>query len=406
MIKNNKIINDPVYGFLTIPSELIFELIQHPFFQRLRRIKQLGMTDYVYPGATHSRFHHALGALQLMTKAVQTLRHKEVKITDAEAEALYIGILLHDIGHGPYRNTLENSLAKNVPHEFISLKMMHALNTEFKGKLDLAIKIFQNQYKKAFCYQLISGQLDMDRLDYLNRDSFFTGVTEGVVGSERIINMLNVVNDELVVEEKGIYSIEKFIIARRLMYWQVYLHKTVVATDILLTNIINRAAEVSKAGIHLFATPALTWFLENEVNKKIFDENPLALQHFTNLDDSDIFSAIKTWQTCDDKVLCLLSRNLVERQLPKIQIASKPFDDKLVSDKQAEICQKYKLKSLEAAYFASQSLIKNDAYKEESKHINILMKDGSVIDVTDASDNYNLKALKQTVKKYYLSYYP
>jgi len=406
MIKNNKIVNDPVYGFLTIPSDLIFELIQHPFFQRLRRIKQLGMTDYVYPGATHSRFHHALGALQLMTKAVFTLRDKGVKITDAEAEALYIGILLHDIGHGPYSHTLEHTLVRNVSHEYISLKMMHELNIEFKGKLDLAIKIFQNQYKKAFCYQLISGQLDMDRLDYLSRDSFFTGVTEGVVGSERIINMLNVVNDELVVEEKGIYSIEKFIIARRLMYWQVYLHKTVVATDIVLTNIIKRAAEVSKQGVKLFATPALEWFLENEVTKKTFEEQPLALKNFASLDDSDIFSAIKAWQICDDKVLRILCKNLVERHLPKIMVSSKPFEESLVIEKQNLICQKHKLKSVEAPYFASQNLIKNDAYKDESTRINILMKDGTIKDVTEASDNYNLKALKQTVKKYYLSYYP
>lgn len=406
MIKNNKIVNDPVYGFLTIPSDLIFELIQHPFFQRLRRIKQLGMTDYVYPGATHSRFHHALGALQLMTKAVYTLREKGVKITEAEAEALYIGILLHDIGHGPYSHTLEHTLVRSVSHEYISLKMMHELNIEFKGKLDLAIKIFQNQYKKAFCYQLISGQLDMDRLDYLSRDSFFTGVTEGVVGSERIINMLNVVEDELVVEEKGIYSVEKFIIARRLMYWQVYLHKTVVATDIVLTNIIKRAAEVSKQGIKLFATPALEWFLENEVTKKTFEEQPQALKNFASLDDSDIFSAIKAWQICDDKVLRILCKNLVERHLPKIMVSSKPFEEELVVQKQNLICQKHKLKNVEAPYFASQNLIKNDAYKDESTRINILMKDGTIKDVTEASDNYNLKALKQTVKKYYLSYYP
>ncbi|MDI1234796.1 MAG: HD domain-containing protein [bacterium] len=406
MIKNNKIINDPVYGFLTIPSDLIFELIQHPFFQRLRRIKQLGMTDYVYPGATHSRFHHALGALQLMTKAVYTLREKGVKITDAEAEALYIGILLHDIGHGPYSHTLEHTLIQSVSHEYISLKMMHELNIEFKGKLDLAIKIFQNQYKKAFCYQLISGQLDMDRLDYLSRDSFFTGVTEGVVGSERIINMLNVVDDELVVEEKGIYSIEKFIIARRLMYWQVYLHKTVVATDIVLTNIIKRAAEVSKAGVKLFATPSLEWFLENDVTKKTFADTPLALKNFASLDDSDIFSAIKAWQHCDDKILRILCKNLVERHLPKILVSSKPFEESVVLEKQSLICQRHKLKSIEASYFAAQNLIKNDAYKDESTRINILMKDGTIKDVTEASDNYNLKALKQTVKKYYLSYYP
>ncbi|MES2619132.1 MAG: HD domain-containing protein [Bacteroidota bacterium] len=404
-MKSSKIVNDPVYGFLTIPTELVFDLIQHPYFQRLRHIKQLGMTDYVYPGATHSRFHHALGALQLMIKAVQTLRSKEVVITDEESEALYVGILLHDIGHGPYSHTLENSLVNNVPHEFISLRLMHQLNIEFKGQLDLAIRIFQNNYKKKFLAQLISGQLDMDRLDYLSRDSFFTGVTEGVVGSERIINMLNVKNDELVVEEKGIYSVEKFIIARRLMYWQVYLHKTVVATDILLTNIIRRASEISKKGVKLYATPALAWFLENDIKKKHFETDNIALNHFTSLDDSDIFSAIKVWQTCDDKILRLLSKNLVERKLPKIEVSSKPFEEQLVNDKQKRISQKFQLKNNEALYFANQHLIKNDAYKDESTRINILKKTGKVVDVTEASDNYNLKALKQTVRKYYLSYY-
>lgn len=404
-MNNNKIINDPVYGFITIPNAFIFQLIEHPFFQRLRRIKQLGLSEYVYPGATHSRFHHALGALHLMVNAVTILKQKDINISDEEAEALYAGILLHDIGHGPYSHTLEHTLVKNVNHEYISLLLMQQLNTEFKGKLDLTLKIFQNQYKKKFLYQLISGQLDMDRLDYLGRDSFFTGVTEGIVGSERIINMLNVVKDELVVEEKGIYSIEKFIIARRLMYWQVYLHKTVVAADILLTNIIKRAAYLVKKGEILFATPALLWFLNNEATKKTFEENTIALEQFILLDDSDIFSAIKTWQYCNDKVLAQLSQNLVLRKLPKILVQNKPFETQIIKAKQKEMCTLFSIKSNDAEYFAKENLIKNDAYKNESTRINILKKDGKVVDVTDASDNYNLKALRKTVKKYYLSYY-
>lgn len=406
MMNKNKIINDPVYGFLTVPGALVYELIEHPYFQRLRRIKQLGMSEYVYPGATHSRFHHALGALHLMVNAVQTLRSKEVKISEKEAEALYIGILLHDIGHGPYSHSLEHSLIKQVAHEKISLMMMEKLNVEFKGKLDLAIRIFKNEYHKAFMHQLISGQLDMDRLDYLARDSFFTGVTEGVVGSERIINMLNVVDDELVVEEKGIYSIEKFIIARRLMYWQVYLHKTVVASDILLTNTMKRASELSNAGKNLFATPALEFFLENHVSYNMFLEDPKVLQRFVQLDDSDIMAAIKTWQNADDKVLSLLSRNLVNRRLPKIVLSEKPFTNDELKQKQDQVNHLFQLKAGESVYFATMNMIKNDAYQvEKSNSIKILMKSGKVLDVTDASDNYNLKALKQTVKKYYLSFY-
>jgi len=406
MMNKNKIINDPVYGLITIPGTLVYELIEHPYFQRLRRIKQLGMSDYVYPGATHSRFHHALGALHLMEKAVQTLRSKDVKITDKEAEALYIGILLHDIGHGPYSHSLEHSLIKQVAHEKISLMMMEKLNIEFKGKLELAIKIFNNKYHKAFLHQLISGQLDMDRLDYLGRDSFFTGVTEGVVGSERIIHMLNVVDDELVVEEKGIYSIEKFIIARRLMYWQVYLHKTVVAADILLTNTMKRASELANAGRNLFATPALEFFLENNVSNQMFLEDPKVLQKFVQLDDSDIISAIKTWQYSEDKVLSLLSRNLVNRRLPKIILSDKPFSNDELKAKQDQVINVFQLKAGESVYFATMNMIKNDAYQvEKSTSIKILMKNKEVMDVTDASDNYNLKALRQTVKKYYLSFY-
>ncbi len=405
-MKKSKIINDPVYGFLTIPCKLVYDLIEHPFVQRLRRIRQLGMTEYVYPGATHSRFHHALGALHLMVNAVHTLRLKNVKISDAEAEALYCGILLHDIGHGPYSHSLEHTLIKSVPHESISLMMMQELNKQFRGRLDLTINIFTNRYRKAFLHQLISGQLDMDRLDYLGRDSFYTGVSEGIIGSERIINMLDVVGDELVVEEKGIYSIEKFIVARRLMYWQVYLHKTVVAADVLLTATMRRAADVARQGVQLKASDALEFFLKSEISKEKFLNDPDVIAQFIRLDDSDVINAIKDWQHSDDKVLSILARNMVNRRLPKIQIASKAFTGKDLNDAREEMLAKYKLRDEEAHYFATTGILVNDAYKvEKSTGIRILKKNGEVMDVTEASDNYNLRALNQTVKKYYLSFY-
>ena len=401
-----KIINDPVYGFITIPGKLIYDLLEHPFVQRLRRIKQLGMSELVYPGATHSRFHHALGAMHLMQKAVQTLRQKSVEITDAEAEALYSAILLHDLGHGPYSHSLEHTLIHHVAHENVSLMMMNQMNEELNGQLDLCIAIFTNQYHKKFLHSLISGQLDMDRLDYLGRDSFYTGVSEGIIGADRIINMLDVYNDELVVEEKGIYSIEKFIIARRLMYWQVYLHKTVVAADLLLTNIMRRAAELSENGTRLTASPSLAYFLENKVSNKQFKEDAEVMKHFIQLDDNDVFSAIKSWQFTEDKVLALLSRHLVNRRLPKMLVSTKQFSEETLIEKEQAVAALFKLKTDEIKYFASMATIKNDAYKvEKSTSIKIKMKSGEVLDVTDASDNYNLKSLNQTVKKYYLSFY-
>lgn len=401
-----KIINDPVYGFITIPGKLIYDLLEHPFVQRLRRIKQLGMSELVYPGATHSRFHHALGAMHLMQKAVQTLRQKSVEITDAEAEALYSAILLHDLGHGPYSHSLEHTLIHHVAHENVSLMMMNQMNEELNGQLDLCIAIFTNQYHKKFLHSLISGQLDMDRLDYLGRDSFYTGVSEGIIGADRIINMLDVYNDELVVEEKGIYSIEKFIIARRLMYWQVYLHKTVVAADLLLTNIMRRAAELSENGTRLTASPSLAFFLENKVSNKQFKEDAEVMKHFIQLDDNDVFSAIKSWQFTEDKVLALLSRHLVNRRLPKMLVSTKQFSEETLIEKEHAVAALFKLKTDEIKYFASMAMIKNDAYKvEKSTSIKIKMKSGEVLDVTDASDNYNLKSLNQTVKKYYLSFY-
>jgi hypothetical protein len=406
-MSTNKIINDPVYGFLNIPSKLVYDLIQHPYVQRLRRIRQLGMTEIVYPGATHTRFHHALGALHLMMNAIDVLKDKGVKISDAETEALHCAILLHDIGHGPYSHSLEHALIQAVPHESISLMLMQELNKVFKGKLDLCIQIFTNQYKKAFLHQLISSQLDMDRLDYLGRDSFYTGVSEGIIGSDRIIHMLNVVDDELVIEEKGIYSIEKFIIARRLMYWQVYLHKTVVATDVMLTNIIKRAAELSRQGQSLPASPALQFFLNKAVSKQAFLTQTEVLEQFVALDDADVLSAIKQWQTASDKVLSKLSQALINRHLPKVKIANKPFTAKEIEAVQDLAQKRFKVSEQDAPYFASMNTLANNAYKvEKQTAIRILMKTGEVLDVTDASDNYNLKALNQTVKKYCLSFYP
>jgi HD superfamily phosphohydrolase len=406
-MSTNKIINDPVYGFLNIPSKLVYDLIQHPYVQRLRRIRQLGMTEIVYPGATHTRFHHALGALHLMMNAIDVLKDKGVKISDAETEALHCAILLHDIGHGPYSHSLEHALIQAVPHESISLMLMQELNKVFKGKLDLCIQIFTNQYKKAFLHQLISSQLDMDRLDYLGRDSFYTGVSEGIIGSDRIIHMLNVVDDELVIEEKGIYSIEKFIIARRLMYWQVYLHKTVVATDVMLTNIIKRAAELSRQGQSLPASPALQFFLNKAVSKQAFLKQAEVLEQFVALDDADVLSAIKQWQTASDKVLSKLSQALINRHLPKVKIANKPFTAKEIEAVQDLAQKRFKVSEQDAPYFASMNTLANNAYKvEKQTAIRILMKTGEVLDVTDASDNYNLKALNQTVKKYCLSFYP
>lgn len=402
----SKIINDPVYGFLTIPGQLIYQLIQDPFFQRLRRIKQLGVTDFVYPGATHSRFHHALGALNLMTHAVDILRNKGVEITENEAEALFAGILLHDIGHGPYSHSLENSIVQEISHENISFLLMKKLNQKLNGQLDLMLEIFSNQYHKKFLHQLISGQLDMDRLDYLSRDSFFTGVIEGQVGAQRIINMLNAVDNELVVEEKGIYSIEKFIIARRLMYWQVYLHKTVVAADILLINIMKRARELSAKGDTFYISKSLQYFLSHKVTIKQLEQDEISLNHFILLDDSDILFSIKEWQNASDPVLSQLSKNFMNRNLPKLILSPKNIATDLILEKRKEAEKKMNLSAQEIDYFVVTGILKNDAYRvDKYNSIKVLKKDKMVLDVAEASDNYNLKALKDTVKKYYLSFY-
>ena len=403
-MNKKKIINDPVYGFISIPSDLIFDLIEHPYFQRLRYIKQVGMTHLVYPGALHTRFHHALGALHLMSLAVETLRYKGQKITEAEEEAVSIAILLHDIGHGPFSHALEQVIIKGVDHEDISKLLMERLNKEFNGHLSMAIEIFNGTYPKNFLHQLVSSQLDMDRMDYLNRDSFFTGVSEGVISSDRIIKMLNVVDDHVVVEEKGIYSIEKFLIARRLMYWQVYLHKTVIAAEQLLSRILKRAREVALTGEELKCTPALNHFLVNSINSEAFLMEDKNLEIFAGLDDTDIMAAVKIWEGSKDFVLSKLCYDLVRRNLYHVDISNELPDQEKVEVLKAKAAKKYGVSIHDASYFVFTDEVRNNAYKTGDGSILILMKDGSVKDITSASDNSNLESLAKTVKKYILCY--
>ena len=397
-----KIINDPVYGFITIPNTLISELIEHSYFQRLRRISQMGMSYLVYPGAHHTRFHHALGAMFLMQKAVQILRFKGVVISSEEEEALYIAILLHDIGHGPFSHAMENSIVDNVNHEEISLLFMEQLNREFNNRLTLAITIFKNSYKRKFLHQLVSGQLDMDRLDYLKRDSFYTGVSEGSINSERLISMLNVSDDQLVVEEKGIYSVEKFIVARRLMYWQVYLHKTGIVAEQLLLRVLKRAKELTKSGVHLSSSSALSFFLENSISLDKFSSE--VLDTFAQLDDYDIMSAMKLWANSEDFVLKNLSQMLLNRNLLSIKMSSAPFSNDKIQKKKEAFMEKYQLSDHEATYFVFHGEIFNQAYSMDKDTINLLRKNGKIIDVAQASDQLNLKALSNRVVKHYLCY--
>lgn len=397
-----KIYNDPVYGFISIPFPLIGELIEHPYFQRLRRIKQLGLTHYVYPGALHTRFHHALGASFLMTQAIETLRSKGIEITEAEAEAVTVAILLHDIGHGPFSHALEHSIVTDVNHEVISALFMNELNNVFNGRLQMAIAIFQNQYHKKFLHQLVSSQLDMDRLDYLNRDSFFTGVSEGVISSERIIRMLAVHDDSLVVEQKGIYSVEKFLIARRLMYWQVYLHKTVLAAENLLVNILKRAKELADEGVPLFATPALNFFLENNITETDFVTNKNVLKLFAALDDFDVFTSVKVWCNHDDKILAHLCINLIDRKLYKIKIQKERIIGVELKSMQQKAVEVLTIDKKMAGYFVFEGEVFNNAYQINSENINILFKDGAVVDIANASDNLNISVLAEPIVKHYL----
>lgn len=401
----SKIINDPLHGFLAIPSALVYDVVQHPYFQRLRRIRQLGMNEWVYPGATHTRFHHALGAMSLMTKAIETLRRKGVEITDLEAEGAILGILMHDIGHGPYSHTLEYTLAQGVNHELISIMLMERMNEEFGGALALAISIFKGEYlQKPFLHQLISGELDMDRLDYLMRDSFYTGVSEGIVGVDRIIHMLNVKDGDLVVEEKGIYSVEKFLVARRLMYWQVYLHKTVIAADALLVSILQRARELAKEGHALGSYHPLMHFLFKDVNPDDFTGEDLDL--FVQLDDIDIMSAIKEWQFHQDYILREMSLRLLRRNLPKIRVQLAEIDGGLIHMMRSQAAAVFGVNDNRIIdYLVHVGVLKNDAYKSDGGGIRIMKKDGTLVDVAEASDNYNLASLKDTVTKHYITYW-
>jgi len=410
-LKTNKkkIINDPVFGFINIRSELVFDLIEHPYFQRLRRIKQLGLSCLVFPGANHTRFEHALGALHLMRSAIAILKLKGQEISEDEADAVTIAILLHDIGHGPFSHVLENTLVPDVPHECISLLLMEELNRQFEGKLDLAIRIFTDQYPKRFLYQLVSSQLDMDRLDYLSRDSFFSGVSEGIIGAERIIKMLNVQNDELVVEYKGIYSVENFLIARRLMYWQVYLHKTVISAEYLLINVLARARELAMEGTEIFATPVLKVFLSRQILLEDFIQNRIiagrtALDLFASLDDNDIFASVKEWQEHPDSILSYLSKCVINRRLFKIKISKKPFSEMKIIKLKEKISEHFKVSDNQVQYFLINDTISNSAYnKASSNKINVLFKNNKTSDISDASD-INLSVFSETVRKYFVCY--
>ena len=399
-----KIINDPIYGFIQIPFESVFRLIEHPFFQRLRRIRQLGLTHLVYPGAHHTRFHHAMGSMHLMTEAIEVLRRKGHIIHDEEEEAVTIAILLHDIGHGPFSHALENSLVSFTTHEELSDLFMERLNDDLNNTLTLAIRIFRNQYSKKFLHQLVSGQLDMDRLDYLNRDSFFTGVSEGVISSDRIIKMLDIHNDELAIEAKGIYSIENFIVARRLMYWQVYLHKTVVSAENLLIHILRRAKELLQNKIDLFATPSVKNFLSNNYTRQDFIKDRNLLDLFAALDDSDISASVKVWSTHSDKILSDLCTRLVNRKLFKIILQDKPFESKFVSDIREKVKKLSGVSDADTSYYLFQGMLVNNAYNSDLDKINILFRDGSVCDITEAADTLNIKILSKPVEKYYLCF--
>jgi len=401
MITTYKIINDPVHGFVNIPSGLILEIVEHPYFQRLRDIKQLGLTNLVYPGATHSRLLHALGAMHLMKDAIMNLQSKGVDISKTEEDASMAAILLHDVGHGPFSHALENNIIQGISHEEISLALMRAINVEKGGRLNTAIEIFEDKYSKHFLHQLVSSQLDVDRLDYLKRDSFFSGVAEGMIGLERIIKMLHVHNNSLVVEQKGIYSIEKFLISRRLMYWQVYLHKTVIAAEQLLIQILRRARLLSKGSTVLPGSPAISFFLKNSFTSEELNRKDV-LDKFTLLDDTDIMSAIKQWQFSEDKILSVLCKMLTARKLPKIVISATPFEKSDIEKAREIIIKSNRIDIKDVDYFVQTGEVINSGYDTHEENIKILSKDGSVQNVYDISDMLSAKAFSQITKKYFL----
>ena len=399
-----KIINDPVFGFINIPKGLLYDIVRHPLLQRLTRIKQVGLSSVVYPGAQHTRFQHSLGAFYLMSEAITQLTSKGNFIFDSEAEAVQAAILLHDIGHGPFSHVLEDTIVQGVSHEEISLMLMERMNKEMNGQLSLAIQIFKDEYPKRFLHQLVSGQLDMDRLDYLRRDSFYTGVTEGNIGSARIIKMLDVADDRLVIESKGIYSIENFLTARRLMYWQVYLHKTSVAYERMLISTLLRAKELASQGVELFASPALHFFLYNDINHTEFHNNPDCLENFIQLDDNDIWTALKVWSNHPDKVLSTLSLGMINRNIFKVENSAEPIGEDRIKELTLQISQQLGITLSEANYFVSTPSIEKNMYDPADDSIDIIYKDGTIKNIAEASDMLNISLLSKKVKKYYLCY--
>ena len=404
-MQDRKIINDPVFGFTNIPKGLLYDIVTHPILQRLTRIKQLGLSSIVYPGAQHTRFQHSLGAFYLMSEAINTLRQKGNFIFDSEAEAVQAAILMHDIGHGPFSHVLEHTLVKGISHEEISLMLMERINNEMKGQLNLAIQIFKDEYPKKFLHQLISSQLDMDRLDYLRRDSFYTGVTEGNIGSARIIKMLNVKDDHLVVDSKGIYSIENYLMARRLMYWQVYLHKTSVAAEKMLISALLRAKELANKGVELFASPALHFFLYNDINTERFKEDPICLENYIKLDDNDIWTSLKIWSEHPDTILSTLSLGIINRKLFKVEVTDKPISKERKDEMLTSLSNKLGINKKESEYFLCINAIGKDMYSKEDDSIDIMFKDGSTHDIAYASDMLNISTLSKKVKKYYICHF-
>lgn len=404
VMNEHKIINDPVFGFIKIRRGLLYDIVQHPLFQRLNRIVQLGLASVVYPGARHTRFQHSLGALHLMSEAVKSLTEKGIYIFDMEEEAVQAAILMHDIGHGPFSHVLENTLISGISHEEISLMMMEQINRDLKGQLNLAISIFKDEYPNKIFHQLISSQLDMDRLDYLRRDSFYTGVTEGNIGSARIIKMLNVADDRLVVDAKGIYSVENYLTTRRLMYWQVYLHKTTVGYEKILVNALKRAKLLAREGREIFASPALAYFLKNDIDAAWFDNHEEALSNYAELDDSDIWSALKVWRHHDDKILATLATDLVDRRLFKVEVTEEPPTEEYLAAIRSRIVDAMGISNEDASYMMSLTEIGKDMYNPEDDSIGILYKDGTVRDIAEASEILNVQLLSKKIRKYYLCY--
>lgn len=403
-MKDFKIINDPVFGFIKIPRGLMLQIVQHPLMQRLTRIKQLGLTSLVFPGAQHTRFQHSIGAFHLMSEAILSLQQKGAFIFDSEAEAVCAAILMHDIGHGPFSHVLEHTLIKEISHEDISLMMMEKINHDLGGQLNLAIKIFKDEYPKKFLHQLISSQLDVDRLDYLRRDSFFTGVNEGNIGSARIIKMLDVVDDQLCVDHKGIYSIENYLTSRRLMYWQVYLHKTTVAAEKVLINALLRAKHLSREGKDVFGTPALKYFLDNDIDREWFNTHEETLSYYEQLDDNDIWSAVKVWMHSDDKILSTLASDLINRNIFRVEVSDQPFTQEYIAEKRQAIADRLGVDIEDTDYFTNESMAKKDMYDINDDHISLLYNDGTLCDITQASEILNVELLSKKIGKYYFCY--